>query len=102
MKRFILGVVIALVLVSGSLSAQAAWTAASYGWGSDWCPDCHTTMNVDVPNLNGWTGVIAGWGFWCATGELPSRADVYYRNASGFYRAQTYWADHGAARPDVF
>jgi hypothetical protein len=102
MNKHLTALAVALLLLSSSLSAQAAWNAPTYNWGSDWCVDCHTTMNVDSPNLAGWNGVIAGWGFWCSTGELPTRHDVYYRNATGLFRAQTYWAAHGAPRPDVF
>ena len=100
-KRLVITVLLASV-VTLTAHAQAAWNAPAYGWGSNWCAGCYTTMNVDVPNLEISTGQLAGWGFWCATGDVPTRHDVYYKNATGFHRAQTHWAALGSARPDVF
>jgi len=94
--------VLAFFLVAATAPrSQVTWATPVYGWGSDWCQNCHTAMNVDIPNSGtGWTSYLAGWGFWCATGELPQRADVYYQNATTFQLADTYLTLH-LSRPDV-
>jgi hypothetical protein len=98
MKRLILGVVVALALTSGTASAQAAWTAPVYGWGSGWCPTCYTYMNIDTPNITTpFNGSIAGWAFGCADGRQIDRIDVYY----GTTKADSYISTVSGERWDV-
>lgn len=98
MKRFILGVIIALALTSGTASAQAAWTAPVYSWGSGWCPTCYVYMNIDSPNIiTPFNQSIAGWAFGCADGRRIDRIDVYYGNT----RADSYISTVSGERPDV-
>jgi hypothetical protein len=83
-------------------SAQAAWTAPVYNWGSGWCPTCYVFMNVDTPNLSTpFAGTIAGWGFECATGQPIDRVDVYYSSETVFKRADSYLMNGTIDRPDV-
>jgi hypothetical protein len=84
-------------------AAQAAWTAPVYGWGSGWCQGCYLLETIDSPNLSSvWGGTIDGWGFWCSTGELVQRADVYYSRPGAFLkRVASHLEKTHVSRPDV-
>jgi hypothetical protein len=101
MKRTLLAFALLLV-IARTASAQAAWTAPVYNWGSGWCPTCYVFANVDTPNLaTPWQGTISGWGFNCESGASVDKIDVYYSNATISKRADSYPLALNLERPDV-
>jgi hypothetical protein len=96
----------ALLIAGGTASrasAQAAWSPPAFGWGSGWCQGCYTVMNIDAPNLaTEWTGAIDLWAFWCSTGEVVQRADVWYSRPGVFAKqVKSHIEKAHVDRPDV-
>jgi hypothetical protein len=102
MTRILAPLAVVLLFVARTASAQAAWTAPVYNWGSGWCPTCYVLANVDTPNLaTPWQGTISGWAFNCESGASVDKIDVYYTDATASRRADSYILALNQPRPDV-
>ncbi len=106
MRRFLLVFALLTALQAlnpDSAAAQASWSQPTYNFGSGWCVGCYQLANIDGPNISTpWTGTLAGWSFWCSTGELLQRADVYYwKPGASLVRAKTHLRLTHLPRPDV-
>ncbi len=101
--RFVAVLVVVLFGCIPRAAAQASWSMPVYNWGSGWCHGCYVFANVDMPNLaTPWAETIEGWGFWCPTGELVDRVDVYYwKPGAPLRRAKTHVQSNHLPRPDV-
>ncbi len=103
-----IGIVIALVIglqagLARQAFAQASWSPSVHNFGSGWCIGCYVVANIDSPGISTpWTGTLDGWGFWCATGALVERADVYYwKPGAPLVHAKTHLQALRLPRPDV-